>query len=122
MSLRDAIRAKVLGTPAVRRSVTIEHDGMKFVLLAPTISQRSALVKSVGMVAGADPSKIDPFLLMVNAIIEVTHDEAGARVFEPADREVLLNQPAGTGIVDVLGEAAMSILNLNRKAETDAKN
>jgi hypothetical protein len=127
-STRDAIRAKLLGSPAPFKSLLFTPKGFDFQveIREPTVRKRDDIIRSSG--ATKVPQKGQPApdfnqgRLVVEAILKCVYVPGTEDlVFGEADRPALLNQRAG-GWVDELGEKVLEVMNIEDakpKAGTD---
>ncbi len=114
-SKREALRNAALTTRPAKSKI-VEFEDQKYEVRAPTVRARSAIVEkgSVELVKGKP--RTDSGALTVAAVVHCTFvpsddgQVSNERVFEDADFERLLDEPAG-GIVDALAEAAIALLN-----------
>jgi len=116
-SLRDRLRAKTLGSSVKRHEEAVEIDGETFIVRQPTVAQRSDILKKSKANTG-DTERLDIGEMQVWAVIHCTYTPDGEQVFEPADYDVLRNQPTGS-FVDKLGSVALRLMNV---AAVEAKN
>lgn len=116
-SLRDRLRAKTLGSGVKRHEEAVEIDGETFIVRQPTVAQRSDILKKSKANTG-DTERLDIGEMQVWAVIHCTYTPDGEQVFEPADYDVLRNQPTGS-FVDQLGSVALRLMNV---AAVEAKN
>lgn len=119
MSNRDKLRALTVGAAKKFREKTVEFGGEKFVVREPSLAESKAIrSKAVQVSAKGQDVKIDDVEFLVQAIIQLVHDEDGVKVFEAGDHEALMGQPAG-GFVQVLGQAAVEMFS-DAEAEGNA--
>lgn len=119
-SNREALRASALKTRQPRKAV-VEFEGQTYEVRAPTVKQRSEILERAGVLDEKKAKKTDTGRMQVVAVVSCTFDpESGERVFENADIEALLEDPAG-GIVDALSVPAIAFLNASNDKDA-AKN
>lgn len=115
---RGTVRGVMLGTASDSESVVVEHKGQKVEVRAPTLAQQKKAIKA----ATDKNGEIDNFEVAVLQIIACTY-VAGTdeRVFEIADKEALLNMPAGANsLVAKLANALKEIVG-SQETEDIAK-
>jgi hypothetical protein len=115
---RAAFRAKTLGAGKKFRKETLELEINDEKLLVevrqPSVEDRSAiLLASGGVDENGQPRNIAG--LQIAAVIACTFLPDGAKVFEEADREVLMGMPAG-GWLDELATTAIGLMNVDQGA------
>lgn len=119
MSNKEALRSGALRSrPA--KSKTVDFEGQKYEVRAPSVRSRAQILRRAG-VLDEKKKETDPGRMQVAAVIACTFDpESGERVFEEADFEALLEDPAG-GVVDALAAPALEFLNTSND-KAGAKN
>lgn len=122
-NLRDQLRSLTVGKAKQFQKKLVTIDGAEFEIRQPSVAQRSALLRAAGMVSTDKDKKdgdMDFGLLQVLAVIKLTYvPGTNEHVFEAADKQSLLDQPANS-FVDALSEVAMKLLNV--EPEQAAKN
>lgn len=114
---RQTLRAATLGSSVrpANKTIAVEVDGVKhtFEVRTPSIAERGQIMKAGGYNADGTIQSIEGiFRAQCVAIIKLAVDpDSGERVFEDADIDDLLAQPAG-GWVDRLGRVAIGMLNV----------
>jgi hypothetical protein len=109
-----------------KKEVVELEEGLTVEIRSPSIKQRNQLFKAAGMKIAKNEedvaNKLDPMELMLLAVIELTYDTTGNKLFTLADRDGLLDLPAGSWY-DKVAQAAMRMLNVRSSSEEDpAKN
>lgn len=117
--MRDLLRNLILSHSETKRaSVTIGE--LTYEVRAPTVAERSSIIKEAGKQDKNGEANIDFAKLQVYAIIHLTvvpgTDE---KVFTEADIPTLMSRPAN-GPFDELAEAAIKVVNVRK--EDDVKN
>lgn len=112
---RNQLRAALLGAPRRFRSqlvkVATEAGELEVEVRAPSVRSRGLILRRAKALSG-DAEKVEPEQLQVEAVLQCSFRPGSEeRVFEEADREALLSQPAG-GFVDRLAEVALPMLNV----------
>ncbi len=122
-SMRDALRAAGLKSREGKR-ITVVFEDQEYEVRAPSVRARSKILTAAGLVDTDDQkgkgkkTQADAGKMQVCAVIACTFAPGtDERVFEDADVETLLDDPAG-GIVDAVGEHALKFLNAS--ADKDA--
>lgn len=123
-SLRDGLRAAGLKSREGKK-VIVTFEDQEYEVRAPSVRARSKILAAAGVVSADDDKKKkkdpDAGKMQVACVIACTFAPGtDERVFEDADLETLLDDPAG-GIVDALGEHALKFLNASADKEA-AKN
>lgn len=110
--MRNELRGWLLGTSHRTTDVVTIKKGdeeKKIELRKPTVGERQQIFKAGGGTGKGDFS--DLAAMQIEAIILCAQDpETHKRLFEPADREGLLEQESG-GWTDALSTAALRLLN-----------
>lgn len=115
-STRDALR-KVALMGRTRQHEVVQFEGVDYDVRQPTVGQRAKILaasrqKKVAANGTTELGDVDATLLHIHAVISCTFDPCtNTRVFEPADVDALLEDLTG-GIVDVLGQVAMRLMNV----------
>jgi hypothetical protein len=122
MNLRETIRAATLGRKSTFASKLVKLEGpdgapLEVEVRAPSVRARGAILRKAGMLAAEKPGGDEKQLLVehmqVEAVLQLSFiPGTNQRVFEEADREAMLEQPAG-GFVDQLAEVALPMLNVS---------
>lgn len=97
MSERNAIRAKLLATPAYRRA-EVEIGGDKVYIREPSVGESRDLATKCKAKGG----EIDQLEYALRAVLALTVDADGARLFDDADYDALASQPVVGGVVGQL--------------------
>lgn len=126
---RNDLRAHVLKGKETRRKV-IRFEGEKVVLVSPTLKERAEIqAAGVRIEAGGTVSikevarRVTAMTLM--AWVPGEDGKPTERLFDAADREVLLGMPSVPGnVVDVVGGAAVDFFDelANEQEENDQEN
>ncbi|GMV19029.1 MAG: hypothetical protein AMXMBFR56_72530 [Polyangiaceae bacterium] len=122
MNAKAALRAATLGRQKsfVRKLVKITApDGteLEVEVRAPSVRSRGLIIRRAKAMGG-DVDKLEPEHFQVEAVLQLCFvPGTDEHIFEEADREELLAQPAG-GFVDKLAEVALPLLNV---AEAEKK-
>lgn len=114
------LRAKALAYKSAGRATeSVFFEGDEYFVRRLTVGQRSDLLRraGVGIDGALDKAEVGKFQVL--AVQEIVCDVEGAKVFEAADTEALLQCPTG-GLVDALWPLAMK--QLFPSAETASKN
>lgn len=105
MSLKDNLRNLTVGSKSEYKTIEIDYQGETVVFKQPSLRQRKDIInKSIG-----DNKEVDGVSLQVWALIALSHDAEGNKVFDEADYEALMEKPAGS-FVDIFGENALKLL------------
>ena len=122
MGLRDHLRAMTVGRPCDFGGVIVEIEGQKFEVRKPSLRERDQIIKESGMQGAKGKHDVDTSMLQVTCVIALTYvPGTDEKVFELADMDTLLNQPAG-GWIDDLATACMKSLGVEASAGSEAKN
>lgn len=98
---RDDLRAKLLKTPAYRKTSVDLGDGAVVFLREPSVGETRELAQKC-KIKGGDIDQLDYAL---RAVLVLTVDADGRRVFDEADYDALAAQPVSDGIVAKLTAA-----------------
>jgi len=104
MSLKDDIRKLTVGSKTEYKTTEITFEGQKVMFKQPSLRQRKDLIEK-----SVVNKEIDGVAMQVWAVIFLTHDSEGNRVFDEADYDSLMNKPAGS-FVDTFSEHALKLL------------
>lgn len=118
-SAREALRSAGLKSREAKR-VTVVFEDQEYEVRAPSVRARAKILDRAGLTETDEKkkNKADAGKMQVLCVIACTFAPGtDERVFEDADLETLLDDPAG-GIVDALGEHALKFLNAS--ADKDA--
>ena len=111
MGIRSAIRKATIDSKVEYKTSTIDFQGEQITFKQPSQKVRQEIIsKSVN-----DKDRIDPVLFNVYAVIYLTYDSEGEKVFSEADVDNFLNHPAG-GFIDKFAEEATKLMG---NTETD---
>jgi hypothetical protein len=118
---RKTLRDLTIGRKVQFATEIVEIDGTKFEVRSPSIKQREDIMNAAGIHASASgkerDDKISAASMQVLTIIYMVYDpETGEKVFDLADRDVLLEQPIG-GWVDILAGACMRLMKVRNVGE-----
>lgn len=117
MAKRDEIRAKTVAAAKKFQSERVTVDGMEVEVRQPTVAERGLILDSAGSIDPENPKrvKVDIAKLQVNAVIACCYvSGTDEKVFEEADRDSFLAQPASRGgWFDELSTAAQRLLNVD---------
>ena len=116
MSVRDKLRSKTVGAPKNFKSTTVEIDGEEFEIRQPSVKERMDIFNHSSKDGGVNALDFQLWSVIRTCYVPGTNE----RVFEDSDYSVLADQPAGS-FLDKLGEAAMTMLNLEEKPTSDSK-
>ena len=94
---RNALRSKLLKSPTYRKT-EIDLDGDKVYIREPSVGESRDLAQKCKLKGG----EIDQLEYALRAVLVLTCDESGARVFDDADYDALAAQPVADGIVSKL--------------------
>lgn len=123
MNLRETLRAATLGRKSTFKSQLVKLEGpdgtpLEVEVRAPSVRARGTILRKAGMLAaektgGAPEKQLLIEHMQVEAVLQLSYvPGTNQRVYEEADREQLLEQPAG-GFVDQLAEVALPMLNVS---------
>lgn len=120
-TLMSALRAATVGAPAKLLSKIVEIGPHKFEVRQPTVAARSEIMRlaeAIKMGADGKPEMGRDFgLLLIQAAIACVFLPGSDRhVFTKHDVAAMKEAPSG-GFVDVLGKAALDLLNVEGPAE-----
>lgn len=111
MSIRDRIIKAELGSELV----SIPEWDVKIEVRARTVKQQYDLLKKTRNAAG----DLDEMMLAVETIMACSYDpDTGEQVFDPADRDMLLDSDSGP--FQLLLQAATTAAGLNPAEEVEA--
>ena len=102
-------RSKLLTHAEVKR-IAVDVRGEQVWLRPPTVRQRGVIMRKAGF-DGKDQASLDLALMQAWAVVLMAEDEAGAKIFQHSDVEILLDESAG-GVLDILTTDAMSLINV----------
>lgn len=104
MSLKDNIRKATVGSKSEYKTIEIDYKGETVVFRQASLKDRKNILnKSV------ENKEVDGVALQVWAIIYLTYDAEGNRVFDETDVDALMEKPAGS-FVDTFAEHALKLL------------
>lgn len=103
-SLKDTIRNLTVGKKVDYKTVEMEYEGYKVVFKQPSQKIRRELFEKA-----TKGEKVDLVALQVWTVIALTYDTEGNKVFDDADFDTIMNQPAG-GFIDLFAEKAIELL------------
>lgn len=114
------MRARLLGAPKVFREKRFAIDlgdgqpPLEVVVRQPSVEERDVITNAAADInVETKTTKVSVAKLRIEAVLALTRDaESGERAFEEADRESILNMPAG-GWFDDVANAAMEMLNVD---------
>lgn len=112
--MKDKLRSVTVGAPKHFKSQMVKVGDAEFEVKQPTVAARAAILKAA-KAQGGDADKIEIGALQVEAVMRCTFvPGTSERVFEDADRDSLMQQPAGS-FVDDLAAVALDLLNVDAK-------
>lgn len=103
-NLKNAIRELTVGRNIPYKTTEIEYQGQKVIFKQPSQKVRRELFEKA-----SKGDKVDLVALQVWTVIALTYDEEGNKVFDEADFDVIMEQPAG-GFIEVFAEKAVELL------------
>ena len=104
MSLKDSIRKSTVGSKSEYKTIEMDFEGNTIVFRQASLRDRKEIIgRSV------EDKEVDGVALQVWAVIYLTHDAEGNRVFDEADFDSLMEKPAGS-FVDDFSEKALKLL------------
>lgn len=123
--VRDKLRALTVGARKSFRSEIVKWGGEEFEVRQPTAAAWGEIYGVAGVsLSGKRAGEISMAQLprlRVEAAIRCTFAPGtDTAVFDEADRDGLLGQPAGSGFVETIGDAALRLMQSVPQA--DAKN
>lgn len=105
MTDRNALRAKLLASPAYRKAA-VEIDGDTVYIREPSVGESRDLATKCKSKAG----EIDQLEYALRAVLALTVDADGRRVFDDADYDALAAQPVAGSIVGKLTGAFAELI------------
>lgn len=111
---RDLLRSSLLASKEPPFTV-VEYEGQKVALKRPTAGQRGDIYHRATTISSSGEVRVDINKLQLAAILVTAHTvtedgKPGERIFEDGDAQALMEQPAGMGVIDVLGPEATKAL------------
>ena len=100
MSDRNSLRAKLLKSPSYRKA-EIDLDGEKVYIREPSVGESRTLAQKCKLKDG----EIDQLEYALRAVLALTCDADGNRVFDDADYDALAAQPVADGVITKLTSA-----------------
>lgn len=113
MSLRDDLRKLTVGSKSEYRTIEMDYQGQTVVFRQASLKDRKNILnKSV------ENKEVDGVALQVWAIIYLTYDTEGNRIFDESDVDALMEKPAGS-FVDTFSEQALKLLGNMEEGEAE---
>lgn len=112
MSLKNDIRNATIGAKDQFKTKEFDYEGTVVKFKQLSLRQRNGLIKKA---TGPD-GELDNTLFSVYCVIEMTVDEKGDQVFSNADKDALLDSPAG-GFVDTFTSEAISVMDSGKEGD-----
>lgn len=98
---RNELRARLLKSPAYRKTKVELEEGAEVFIREPSVGETRELAQKCKMKGG----DIDQLDYALRAVLVLTVDADGRRVFDEADYDALAAQPVSDGVVAKLTAA-----------------
>jgi hypothetical protein len=112
--MSDNLRSKFLA-PKTAYSEPVEYQGEQVLLVAPTMKQKAAIYAAAMSIVDGAPT-VDSIELNKRALVACLRERhsdgsIGPAILNDMDLAALDEEPAGLGLIDVLGPRAAKLLN-----------
>lgn len=103
---RNELRAKLLKSPIYRKTKVDLGDGVEVFIREPSVGESRDLAAKCKLKGG----EIDQMEYALRAVLVLTVDADGRRVFDDADYDALSAQPVADGIIAKLTSAFAEVV------------
>lgn len=102
------VRTKLLSQPSMN-PLQVEFEGETLFVHYPTLKQWGRVQRACATVDAEGNQTFDGAKFRAYTIIEALHTSEGAKVFQPADSEAILEMSTASPLLGEIGKACMKV-------------